>query len=250
MSALLTLNDVTQRFGGVLALDRVNFSVDAGEVVGVIGPNGAGKTTLVNAITGVHRPIAGTVRYGDRYLQGLGPDRIARLGIARTFQIVQPFPRMSVEENVTAAALFAGGASTPAQAREAAHAHLEFCGLASQAGKPAASLTLAGRKRLELAKSLALKPRLLFLDEVNAGLNQAEVDHALELIHAIAASGVTIVLIEHLMKVVMHSCTRVMVLHHGRLIADGEPAQVVNDPQVEQAYLGRRYARQRQEALA
>lgn len=248
MNALLEVKGVTQRFGGITALQQLDFSLGQGEIVGVIGPNGAGKTTLVNAVTGVTRMSAGEVWFEGRSITGLRPDQIARLGIARTFQIVQPFPRMSVLDNVAAAALFAGGSRTPDAARAQAREYLRFCGLDAQADKPAAALTLAGRKRLELAKSLALKPRLLFLDEVNAGLNPAEVEHALSLIQQIAASGVTIVLIEHLMKVVVNSCTRVMVLHQGQLIANGTPQEVVANEKVIEAYLGQRYARRAQEA--
>ena len=248
MSALLELRGVTQRFGGITALQALDFSLGQGEIVGVIGPNGAGKTTLVNAVTGVNRLSAGEVRFEGRVISGLRPDQIARLGIARTFQIVQPFPRMSVLDNVAAAALFAGRSKSPQAAREQAYEHLRFCGLDTQADKAASALTLAGRKRLELAKSLALQPRLLFLDEVNAGLNLAEVEHALSLIQQIAARGVTIVLIEHLMKVVVNSCTRVMVLHQGQLIANGTPQEVVAHEKVIEAYLGQRYARRAQEA--
>ena len=241
MSTLLELRHLTKRFGGVLALDDVSLSFGEGEVVGLIGPNGAGKTTLVNVVTGVFAPNGGTVHFAGRNIAGLRSDRIARLGMARTFQIVQPFPRMTVAENVTAAALFAGNAPSIAAAREEAQRRLVFCGLEREAEKPAASLTLAGRKRIELAKSLALKPRFLFLDEVNAGLNPVEIDHALKLIRAIAETGVTIVLIEHLMKVVMQACSRIVVLHHGKLIADGSPQSVVADQRVVEAYLGKRF---------
>jgi ABC-type branched-subunit amino acid transport system ATPase component len=242
MTELLEISGLTKRFRGLVALDDINLTLAPGEIVGLIGPNGAGKTTLVNVITGVHKADAGEIRFAGRSIAGERPDRIARLGIARTFQVVQPFPAMTVLENVMAAALFAGGEPSIAAARHAAAEHLEFCGLADQSGKLASALTLAGRKRLELAKSLALKPRLLMLDEVNAGLNPAEIDHALELIAAIAARGITIFLIEHLMKVVTRTAQRVIVLHHGRLIADGPSAKVMSDETVVEAYLGRRFA--------
>ncbi|GHE66256.1 ABC transporter ATP-binding protein [Camelimonas fluminis] len=242
MTALLELKGVTKRFRGLEALSDINLSLKSGEIVGLIGPNGAGKTTLVNVITGVHTADAGSITFNGAPIAHMRRDRIARLGVARTFQVVQPFPAMTVLENVTAAALFGGGAASIAEARDAAAHHLAFCGLTDQAGKPAANLTLAGRKRLELAKSLALRPKLLMLDEVNAGLNPAEVDAALELITRIAAQGATILLIEHLMKVVTRTARRLVVLHHGKLIADGPVASVLSDETVVEAYLGRRYA--------
>ena len=242
MSALLELKGITRRFGGLTAISNVNLSVEQGEVIGLIGPNGAGKTTLVNVITGVHPASAGSVRFNGRDVTGLKPYQAARRGIARTFQIVQPFPEMTVAENVAAAAMFAGGAAYGREARAEALGHLEFVGLAGMADSRAASLTLAMRKRLELAKGLAMRPKLLLLDEVNAGLNATEVDHALSLIRGIAARGVTILIIEHLMKVVLSLCTRIVVLHHGELIASDTPQEVVRDPRVIQAYLGRRYA--------
>jgi branched-chain amino acid transport system ATP-binding protein len=245
MSALLEIADLSRRFGGVLALDGVSLTFGAGEIVGLIGPNGAGKTTLVNVVTGVQKPTRGMVHFAGERIDGLRSDQIARRGVVRTFQIVQPFPRMSVLENVAAAALFAGSAGSVEASRAAAREHLMFCDLDREADRPAAALTLAGRKRLELAKSLASNPRFLFLDEVNAGLNATEIDHALELIRAIAARGVTIVLIEHLMKVVLKTCTRLIVLHHGKLIADGAPEAVVEDSAVVEAYLGRRFAARR-----
>jgi branched-chain amino acid transport system ATP-binding protein len=241
-TVLLELSGVTRRFGGLRAVSDVDLRVERGEVIGLIGPNGAGKTTLVNVITGVHRASAGTVRFDGEDITRLRPFQVARRGIARTFQIVQPFPEMTVAENVAAAAMFAGAARYGNEAGSQALEHLRFVGLAQIADKRAASLTLAMRKRLELAKGLAMRPKVLLLDEVNAGLNATEVDHALHLIRAIAAQGITVLIIEHLMKVVLTLCTRIVVLHHGELIATGDPKSIVKDERVIQAYLGRRYA--------
>jgi branched-chain amino acid transport system ATP-binding protein len=243
VSALLELSGVTRRFGGLRAVSNVTLSVAQGEVLGLIGPNGAGKTTLVNVITGVHPASAGRVRFAGEDITRLRPYQAARRGIARTFQIVQPFPGMTVLENVVAAAMFAGGVSYGQRARDAAMQHLRFVGLAEVAERSAAALTLAMRKRLEFAKGLAMRPKLLLLDQMNAGLNAAEVDQALELMRAIAARGVTVLIIEHLMKVVLSLCSRIAVLHHGELIAVGAPQTIIEDPQVIQAYLGKRYAK-------
>jgi branched-chain amino acid transport system ATP-binding protein len=242
MAALLVLDQASRRFGGLNAVDGVSFSVESGEILGLIGPNGAGKTTLINLITAVHPATGGSVRFDGRDITRLRPHQIARLGLSRTFQIVQPFPKMTVLENVAAGALFSGRAGRMAEAREVAREHLRFTGLTEVADRPAAALTLAMRKRLELAKSLAMKPRLLMLDEVNAGLNPTEIDEALGMIRKVADQGVTIIVIEHLMKVVLSISHRVIVLHHGQLIAQGSPKDVVSDKAVIEAYLGSKFA--------
>ncbi|MPZ41397.1 MAG: ATP-binding cassette domain-containing protein [Rhizobiales bacterium] len=247
MTTLLTLDNVSRKFGGLNAVDGVSIAVEQGEIIGLIGPNGAGKTTLINVITGVHPATAGRVQFESRNITRARPYQIARLGIARTFQIVQPFPKLTVVDNVAAAALFCGHARSVRDAQAVAREQLAFTGLGDEADRPAASLTLARRKRLELAKSLAMRPKLLMLDEVNAGLNPAEVEDALAIIRKIAEQGVTIIVIEHLMKVVLSISDRLVVLHHGQLIAQGAPQEVVQETKVIEAYLGAKYAAKREQ---
>ncbi|SVA41014.1 uncharacterized protein METZ01_LOCUS93868 [marine metagenome] len=215
----------------------------------MIGPNGAGKTTLINLITGVYPANSGSIVFDGADVTRQKPFQAARRGIARTFQIVQPFPEMTVLQNVTAGALFARQSGSITDAVEESREHLKFVGLADLAETPAASLTLPNRKRLELAKSLAMRPRLLLLDEVNAGLNPTEISGALNLIRDISARGITIVIIEHLMKVVFSLSHRILVLHHGELISGGLPNEVAKDERVVEAYLGSKFA-ERQRSLS
>ncbi|MBY6058779.1 ABC transporter ATP-binding protein [Leisingera daeponensis] len=240
---VVELNSVARSFGGIKAVRDVSLKLEEGEIVGMIGPNGAGKTTLVNCITGVHTPTSGQVIFQGKDVTKQKPFQAARSGLCRTFQIVQPFPEMTVLENVAAGALYGSRISSLSQAYDAAHEHLEFVGIDKFADMPASALTLANRKRLELAKSLAMKPRVLMLDEVNAGLNSAEINGALELIKKISQRGVSIIIIEHLMKVIMTLSQRIVVLHHGELIAQGDPRKVVDDPRVIEAYLGEKFAK-------
>jgi ABC-type branched-subunit amino acid transport system ATPase component len=241
MTALLEVAGLGVRFAGLQALADVSLRAEPGEILGLIGPNGAGKTTFINAVSGAVRS-KGLIRFDGRAIQGMRPFRVARLGLARTYQIVQPFPALSVRDNVAAGALFARAEPSLARARDAAARVLDRVGLTEAANRPAAELTLAQRKRLEVAKALAARPKMLLLDEVNAGLNASEIAGALTLIRGIAAEGVAVLLVEHLMRVVSGLCHRVVVLHHGRLIADGTPGAVLSDAAVIEAYLGHRYA--------
>jgi branched-chain amino acid transport system ATP-binding protein len=234
--ALLQVEAVSKRFGGLLALDRASFAAEAGRITALIGPNGAGKTTLFSIISGFLAPSAGRVRYDGADITSLPPHRLARRGIARTFQIVQPFAALTVQDNIAVGAHLTRPrrAQALAAAAEVAHA----VGLGALLDRPAASLTVAGRKRLELARALAIGPRLLLLDEVLAGLNPSEIRDMVPVIRAIAARGIAIVMIEHVMQAVMRLAEQVYVLAEGRVIAEGTPQSVAGDARVVEAYLG------------
>jgi branched-chain amino acid transport system ATP-binding protein len=237
VSALLTLDGVQKRFRGLLAVDRVSFSVPQGAIVGLIGPNGAGKTTLFNLIAGVYRPDQGRILFEDREIGGLSPHETCRAGIARTFQIVRPFGALSVLENVMVGAFLGGGGGTAV--RQRALEMLDRIGLAAKAQTLASSLTLAERKQLEIARALATGPRLLLLDEVMSGLRPVEIDAMVATFAALARdTGLTILLTEHVMRAVMALSHHIVVLHHGQKICEGTPELVSRDPQVIECYLG------------
>ena len=238
--ALLDVQGLTRHFGGVSAVFELSFSVHEGEILGLIGPNGAGKTTVFNLITGFVRPSRGAIRLDGQSVVGLRPHAVARRGIARTFQIVKPFPGLSVRENVTLAAFLRHPARREAEAD--AMAQLTRVGLAGRANERASQLTLMDQKRLEMAKALATGPRLLLLDEPMGGLNATEVDAASDLVRLIRESGVTVVLVEHVMKAIMRISDRVVVINQGEKIAEGRPESVVEEPAVLAAYFGKRVA--------
>ena len=237
--ALLELLEVTKRFGGLVACDRVNLEVNKGEIVGLIGPNGAGKTTLFNCITGYYGPSSGSIRFRGEDITGLPPDQVSHKGITRTFQVVRTFKEMTVLENVMIGA-FCRVASTAHASREALKV-LEFTGLADKKDALGGGLTIADKKRVELARALATKPGLIMLDEAMAGLNQREVSEAIEMVKAIRAQGTTVFLVEHVMEAIMPISDRVVVLNYGRKIAEGAPAEITRNEEVIKAYLGEDY---------
>jgi branched-chain amino acid transport system ATP-binding protein len=236
VTGLLRVENISRRFGGLLALDRAAFFVDEGQIVALVGPNGAGKTTLFSIITGFLDANGGRILYQGDDITGLPPHVLARRGIARTFQIAQPFAGLTVRENIAVGAHLSRPSRAAALA--AAEAVAQEVGLTPMLDQTATSLTIAGRKRLELARALAIEPKLLLLDEVLAGLNPSEVRDMMPVIRAIRARGITIVLIEHVMQAVMSLASQVFVLAEGRMIAMGEPAAIAADPRVIEAYLG------------
>ena len=238
MTRLLALEGVTRHFGGLTAVDEVSFTLDEGEIVGLIGPNGAGKTTLFNLISGVFPPHAGRVVFAGQDLAGRPAYEVTRLGLARTHQIVKPLNEMTVLENCMVGACFGRANLSPRAARVAAGEAIDLIGLDDRRDLLAAHLTIAGKKRLEVARALAAKPRLLLLDEVLAGLNPSEVARMIEVVGEIRRQGVAILMIEHLMQAIMSLSDRVVVLNFGRKLAEGSPHTVANDPAVITAYLG------------
>lgn len=242
MNPMLEVRSATRRFAGLVAVSDVSFTLAPGEILGLIGPNGAGKTTLVSLVSGTLAPSDGEIVFQGQPITGLPAFRRARLGIGRTFQIMRPFPGLSVQDNVAVGALFGRGGSQLRKAREQARSCLEFVGLGAFAERHADELGGPGRKRLELAKALAMQPRVLLCDEVMAGLNHVEIDEVIAIIRKLRDQGIGILVIEHVIKAIKSLSDRLLVLHHGEKIAEGPPEQVLSDPAVVQAYLGKKRA--------
>jgi branched-chain amino acid transport system ATP-binding protein len=248
VSALLETTELSVRFGGLNAVDKLSMSVEAGTIVGIIGPNGAGKSTFVNVVTGFVRPNSGRVLVSGKDVTGVSPWTIAEQGVARTFQIVKPFRDMTVRENIAIGAMF--GSEHPSLSDSLARAEevLNRVGLAGKAEALPGELPIVDNKRLELGKALAMQPRLLLLDEVMAGLRPNEIDRAVDLVRSLRDDGLTIVVIEHVMRAILAVSDRVFVMHEGRELAQGTPEEIAADDRVIEAYLGERYAKRRREA--
>ena len=240
---LLEVDNVTKRFGGLIALKDISLYVEKGEIVGLIGPNGAGKTTLFNVIAGTYKPEEGSIKFEGKDITRLPPHKICKLGIARTFQTPKPFLNMTVYENVLAAYLFGGASKKVAEVEQEIISILKRLGLKKKRDMPASKLTFYEQRMLEIARSLAMKPKLLLLDEVLAGLNPTETSQAINIIKELhLKDGITIMMIEHNMRAVMNVSDRIIVLHHGEKLAEGRPQEVASDPEVVRVYLGETYA--------
>lgn len=237
---MLEIRGISKNFGGLKAVDNISLSIAEGEIVGLIGPNGAGKTTLFNCIAGAFPPSSGQIKLRDHDLTGLSAHGVCRVGLARTHQIVKPFGGLSVLDNVIVGAL--NQTNDMKKARQIAEEALELTGLAHRALDQAASLPLPGRKRLEISRALATGPKVLLLDEVMAGLNPTEVEQAIVLIRRIRDSGISLLVIEHLMRVILSVSDRIVVMHHGQKLAEGLPDDIVKNPVVIKAYLGEEYS--------
>lgn len=238
MTILLSVQGITKRFGGLQALTRVTFDLPQGQILGLIGPNGAGKTTLFNVINGVYTPEEGRVIFRESDVTGAKPYTLAHMGMARTHQIVRPLNELTVRENVMVGACFGRENHGLGEASNIAEQVLAFVGLQARASQLARSLNVAQKKRLEMARALAARPHLLLLDEVLAGLNSSEISGMIQTVLEIRKQGITIIMIEHVMKAVMNISDRIIVLDYGQQIAEGTPQEIANDPRVIQAYLG------------